>query len=96
MFLILDNLLVHRARLVQGWLAGHAAEIEVFHLPPHSPELNPGAGLSADLKQAVTRKPPARSKRDLKRTVISHVRRLSKRPDRIRSHFGHRTFCYAA
>jgi transposase len=32
-FLILDNLRVHRARLVQDWLAQHRAQIEVFHLP---------------------------------------------------------------
>jgi len=68
----------------------------VLHLPAYSPELNPDEGLNANLKQAVTRKPPARSKDDLKRNVISHMRRLSKRPDRIRSYFGHHTFRYAA
>lgn len=95
-FLILDNLPVHRARLVQNWLAERRAEIEVFHLPPYSPELNPDEGLNADLKQALTRKPPARSKDDLKRNLISHMRSLSKRPGRIRSYFGHHTFRYAA
>ncbi len=68
----------------------------MFHLPPYSPELNPDAGLNADLKQAAARKPPARSKHDLKRTLVSTLRSLSKRPDRIRSCFGHRTFRYAA
>jgi transposase len=66
-------------------------------LPPaYSPELNPDEGLNADLKQTVTRKPPARSKHELKRTVISHMRRLTKLPARIRSYFGHRPFRYAA
>jgi transposase len=37
----------------------------VFYLPPYSPELNPDEGLNADLKQAVTRKAPARSKQQL-------------------------------
>lgn len=95
-FLILDNLPVHRARLVQNWLAERRAEIEVFHLPPCSPELNPDEGLNADLKQAVTRKLPARSKHDLKRNLISHMRSLPKRPGRTRSYFGHHTFRYAA
>ena len=95
-FLVLDNLPVHHARAVQAWLAEHAAEIEVFHLPAYSPELNPDEGLNADLKQAATRKPPARSKDDLKRTLVSTLRSLSKRPGRIRSYFGHRTFRYAA
>ena len=104
-FLILDprkplrgfaDLPVHRARSAQDWLAGRRAETEVFHLPAYSPELNPDKGLNADLKQAATRKPPARSKHDLKRTLVSTLRSLSKRPGRIRSYFGHRTFRYAA
>ncbi len=95
-FLIWDNLPVHRARAVQDWLAGHQEQIEVFSLPSYSPELNPDEGLNADLKQAVTRKPPARSKPELKRIVISHMRRLAKLPDQIRSYFGHPSFRYAA
>src|ERR1700752_408636 len=51
-FLILDRLAAHRARQVHDWLAAHRAQIEVFYLPPYSPELNPEEGLNADLKQA--------------------------------------------
>ena len=95
-FLIWDNLPVHRSQAVRGWLAEHTEQIEVFHLPSYSPELNPDEGLNADLKQAVTRKPPARSKHELKRPVISHMRRLTKLPERIRSYFRHQPFRYAA
>jgi transposase len=95
-FLIWDNLPVHRARAVRGWLTERREQIEVFFLPPYSPELNPDEGLNADLKQAVTCKPPARSKHELKRSVISQMRRLAKLPHRIRSYFGHQPFHYAA
>lgn len=95
-FLILDNLPVHRAHLVREWLAGRTAQIEVFHLPPYSPELNPDEGLNADLKHALTRKPPARNKQQFKRIVISHMHRLAKLPDRIRSFFRHQPVRYAA
>jgi hypothetical protein len=44
----------------------------------------------------VTRKAPTRSKQQLKRAVIGHMRKLSKSPHRVRSFFGHRTFRYAA
>jgi transposase len=94
-FLILDRLPVHRSAKVRDWLAGRVAEIEVFHLPPYSPELNPDEGVNADLKQAVTRKAPARSKQQLKRAVLGHMRKLSKLPRRVRSFFGHKTFRYA-
>lgn len=95
-FLILDRLKVHRARLTRDWLAEHRSEIEVHYLPPYSPELNPDEGVNADLKQAVTRKAPARSKQQLKRAAISHMRSLSKRPKRIRAIFRHQQFRYAA
>jgi transposase len=95
-FLILDRLKVHRARSTQDWLAEHRAEIEAFYLPSYSPELNPDEGVNADLKQAVPRKAPARSKQQLKRAAISHMHSLSKRPKRIRAIFRHRQFRYAA
>lgn len=95
-FLILDNLRVHRAHAVRDWLAGRTAQIEVFHLPSYSPELNPDEGLNADLKQAITRKPPARNRQELKRSLIGHMRKLSKRPSRIRSFFLHQPVRYAA
>jgi transposase len=95
-FLILDRLPVHRAPAVRAWLAERRDRIEVFYLPPYSPELNPDEGLNADLKQAVTRKAPARSKPQLKRAAISHMRKLSKMPARIRSLFQHPQFRYAA
>jgi transposase len=95
-FLILDRLPVHRARQIRDWLARRRAKIEVFYLPPYSPELNPDEGLNADLKQAVTRKAPARSKPQLKQAAISHMRKLSKMPARIRSLFQHPQFRYAA
>ena len=96
MSLILDRLKAHRARLTRDWLGEHRAEIEAFYLPPYSPELNPDEGVHADLKQAVPRKAPARSKQQLKRAAIGHMRSLARRPQRIRSIFRHRQFRYAA
>ena len=40
-FLILDNLRVHRSRVVKAWLEENKAKIEVFYLPSYSPQLNP-------------------------------------------------------
>ena len=95
-FLILDRLRVHRARLARDWLAEHSSEIEAHHLPSYSPELNPDVGVNADLKQVLPRKEPARSKQQLKRAAVSHMRRLSRRPQRIRAIFRHPQFRYAA
>lgn len=95
-FLILDNLRVHHAKVVREWLAKQVEHLEVFYLPSYSPELNPDECLNADLKQAVTSKAPARSKGQLKKTTLAHLRKLSKSPERIKSYFRHQPVRYAA
>jgi transposase len=95
-FLILENLKVHHARKVKAWLAEHKQEIEVFYLPSYSPELNPDECLNADLKDGVTRRAPARSKAQLKKAAVSHLRKLQKLPGRVRKYFEHKPVRYAA
>jgi len=46
-FLIVDNLRVHRAKRVKAWLEEHKDQIEMFYLPSCSPELNPEERLNA-------------------------------------------------
>jgi transposase len=70
--------------------------VYLLYLPSYSPELNPDEGVNADLKQAVPRRAPARSKQQLKCATVSHMRSLSKRPQRIRAIFHHPQFRYAA
>jgi transposase len=95
-FLILDNLKVHHARPVKQWLARHVEQIEVFYLPSYSPELNPDECLNADLKAGVTHRAPARTKGQLKKAAISHLRKLQKSPTRVRKYFEHKPVRYAA
>jgi transposase len=94
--LILDRLPVQRAAAVKAWLAQHRSQIKVYYLPPYSPELNPDEAINGDIKRSVTAKPPARSRAELKRNLICHMRKLSRLPKRVRSLFQHPTFRYAA
>lgn len=55
-FLILDNLNVHKAKVVREWLTEHADQIEVSYLPPYSPELNPSEYFNGDLKGEIRRR----------------------------------------
>ena len=50
-FLILENLRVHHAKLVKAWLVEHADAMEVFYLPSYSPELNPEEMANANIKR---------------------------------------------
>jgi transposase len=95
-FLILDRLPAHRSATVRAWLAGRTDRIEVFHLPPYSPELNPDEYLNADIKRGVGGKPPARGPEGLRRNLVGHMRSLSRRPARVRAFFHHRATRYAA
>ncbi|MCP4120990.1 MAG: IS630 family transposase, partial [Bacteroidetes bacterium] len=95
-FLILDNLRVHHAKVVKAWLAEHEELIDVFYLPAYSPELNPDEYLNCDLKVGVHSKAPARNNKQLKGKVISHMRMLQKTPARVEKYFQHRKIQYAA
>jgi transposase len=95
-FLILDNLKVHHAKLVQEWLAEHREQIEVFYLPSYSPELNPDEYLNCDLKDGVHSVPPTRTEKTLREKVTSHMRKLQKLPERIVKYFKHPSIAYAA
>src|SRR3954468_14196333 len=52
-FLIVDNLRVHRAKLVTAWVLTNSDRIELFYLPPYAPEFNPDEFMHNDAKQAV-------------------------------------------
>lgn len=58
-YLILDNLRVHNAKVVKAWLADRKDEIDVFYLPAYSLELNPDEYLKCDLKAGVHEDAPA-------------------------------------
>jgi transposase len=95
-FLILDNLNVHRAAKVRAWVAAHAHEIAVFYLPAYAPELNPDEYLNGDLKLGVAAKVPTRTKPALAKAGRSHLRMLQRRPARVRRFFHHPRIKYAA
>jgi transposase len=95
-YLILDNLRVHHSKPVKAWLAEHKHEIEVFYLPSYSPELNPDEMANADLKQAVTKLAPARTKLQLVKATSKHLRSVQRQPERIKRYFEHEPVRYAA
>ena len=95
-FLILDNLRVHHAKAVKAWLGEHIEQIEVFYLPSYSPELNPDEMANADIKQAVTKQAPARTKLQLLKATARHLRSVQRQPERIRKYFEHDPVRYAA
>ena len=95
-FLILDNLRVHHAKLVKAWLQKHEDKIEVFYLPSYSPELNPDEYLNCDLKAGLRSASPARNENELKGKILGHMRMLQRMPHRVVKYFKHPAIRYAA
>jgi len=71
-FLILDSLRIHHAKLVNQWLAKkiHAQKIEVLFLPAYSPEMNPGEYLNSDLKLVCMPSPRSGIRPHLSKTIM--------------------------
>jgi len=93
-FLILDNLRVHHGKIVQAWLEKHKEKIEVFYLPPYSPELNPDEYLNNALKRDVHSGVLPRTKKDLRHKTESFMRRMQHNAEKVRNLFRHPALNY--
>ena len=95
-FLIVDNLRVHHAKMVTAWVAANTAKIELFYLPPYAPDRNPDEFLNNDLKQELARRATPRSKAAMKSGLRSYMRSLQKRPAKVKTFFQAPSVRYAA
>jgi transposase len=95
-FLIVDNLQVHKAGKVQAWVAQHRDKIALFFLPAYAPEHNPDEFLHSDLKRSLGRRPAVKDKTGLESRLRGYLRRLQRQPERVRAFFQAPTTRYAA
>ncbi len=84
-----DILVDFMNRLIRD--AGHEA-----YLILDSPAFTPDEMANADLKQAVTKLAPARTKRQLVKAAARHLHSAQRQPDRIKSYSEHEPVRYAA
>jgi transposase len=93
-FLILDNLRVHHGKLVTAWLNENKDKIELFFLPPYSPEINPDEYLNHALKLDVHTGDHPRTKKDIRHKVQSFMRRLQHKKEKVTALFRHKKLSY--
>ena len=93
-FLIVDHLPGHEARIVETWLQGREHQIEMFYLPCGAPELNPVEYLNNDDKSEVNAAKLPESERELRSHMQSFLHRLVHLPQRILSYFEHACLSY--
>src|SRR5271170_1719716 len=75
--LIADRLQAHKTPDVVAWLAEHKKQIEVFYLPPYSPELNPVEYLNNDMKREVNKRGLPNDRGTLRNRVVAFMDYLS-------------------
>lgn len=95
-FLIVDGHPTHKAKKVRTFVASVSKRLQLFFLPPYSPELNPDELVWNDLKNNGIGGKALTGPAQLKREVIGYLRFLRKTPERIRSFFRAPTTAYAA
>lgn len=94
-FLIVDGHPIHKAKVVKDFVTKHSDRIELFFLPPYSPELNPDELAWAHIKTRIAKK-TVQTKEELRGMVISTMHRLQKLPKIVSSFFQAPTCKYAA
>jgi len=94
-FLVVDGHPAHKAKLVRQFVEEHNDRIELFFLPPYSPELNPDELAWAHVKSKVGRA-TVQTKAELKAVIKRTMRQLQKAPEIIAAFFNAPTCLYAS
>ena len=95
-FLILDNLKVHHAKAVTRWVGEHAEQIELFYLPPYTPERNPTEYLNRDFKTHLRLSARSSTPHALRQKANAFLQFVISTPNRIMAYFNHPAVQYAA
>jgi transposase len=85
-FLIVDGSRIHTSKMTQRFI-DRTDRIELFLLPPYSPELNPDEWVWKNVKRDRVGRQAARSNGELHLFAIGALRRLQKLPGLVRSFF---------
>ena len=86
-FLIVDGHSAHKTKIVKAWLKEHADRIEIFFLPPYSPELNAQEYVNQDLKTNVIGKKRPVNKAQMKNNVEEFMTKRKNDKRQVQKYF---------
>jgi transposase len=95
-FLIVDGHPTHKSVAVKELIKSLENKIELFFLPPYSPELNPDERVWSDLKNNGVGRMVIKKPEQMKSCIVSFLRFIQKTPDRVMSYFTDKHVAYAA
>lgn len=82
-FLILDNAMFHKAKRLKPFFEAHADRLELFHLPPYSPELNAVEMVWRETRKDATHNRYFATTKGLARAVRTQFRTYQANPTRL-------------
>ena len=94
-FLILDNLPSHHAKIVKEWLVKRRDKIQVFFLPSYAPQYNPDEYLNGNLKREMAKDRYSETVKELEGKARNIVRGFQKDPAHVKSFFQKKEVRYA-
>ena len=95
-FLVVDGHSAHKTKLVKAWLEKHKDRIELFFLPPYSPELNPQEYVNQDLKTNIIGKKRPINKDQMKSNVVDFMTKRKNDKKQVQKYFHASHIKYAA
>jgi transposase len=93
--LIVDEHPAHKAGETTRWLKAQQEHLQMYFLPPYSPELNPDELLNQDVKTNAVGRRRAIDQADLMANVRGYLRSTQKMPYVVRSYFQEQHVRYA-
>lgn len=95
-YLIVDRHPVHRSRTVRNYVASQNGKLQLFYLPPYSPELNPDELVWNNVKSNAVGKRAVEGRKEFKALVISFLKSLQRLPGKLKALFRESHVAYAA
>jgi transposase len=93
-FLIVDGSSVHTAKQVKEFVASTQGKLQLYFLPPYSPDLNPDEWVWKNVKNDTIGRSAVRGKDDLKAVAVGALRHLQKVPGKVRGFFADPKLAY--
>ena len=95
-FLVVDGYSAHKTKLVKTWLEDNKVRIELFFLPPYSPELNPQEYVNQDLKTNIIGKKRPVNKAQMKNNAEEFMYKRKNNKKQVQKYFHASHIKYAA
>jgi len=95
-FFVADGHPAHKTKRLNEWLSENTDRIEVFFLPPYSPELNPQEYVSQDVKTNVIGKKRPINKAQMRSNVESFMQKRKNDQKQVKKYFHEKHVRYAA